>query len=279
MTRMRCMWIVGVLAAVAMAVPPPAPDKTPDAPKGEKTPGASKGEKTPDAPKGEKPKAGPFGEYAALAAELKLTDEQKEKLEQTLKASAEELSAWQDDKSKGQRLLEIHKAMKEAKVAGKEPDDAKALGTEQKALMTELADLKAKQEAALMGILTDEQKASLTGLRIYAGLVGKRSWLGLTDEQKAKIKDLCITAGKEMDQVKDQPGPKGQKDPQAEQTRKEALQKLENGLREVLTEEQKAKLDAMRKEGPKEGKKPGAPAEGAPKDTETKNPKKSAENK
>ena len=212
------MWLLCSLAALALVVAP-ALAKEKEAPKVGESVGGEK-------PKMEKTKS-PFGQYAPMIAELKLTDEQKQRMQEVMKVCAEELAAW----------------------------------------WQEMGKMQEKHEAAVVAVLTPEQQAEWKGLKVYLGIVGKFGKIELSEDQKTKIKALCADAAKEMEkQAADMKGKEGGKGEKGEKSSKglgEVWQKLQADVAELLTPEQKAKLEEMRKEGGKEGsKKPGAPVEG-----------------
>ena len=212
------MWLLCSLAALALVVAP-ALAKEKEAPKVGESVGGEK-------PKMEKTKS-PFGQYAPMIAELKLTDEQKQRMQEVMKVCAEELAAW----------------------------------------WQEMGKMQEKHEAAVVAVLTPEQQAEWKGLKVYLGIVGKFGKIELSEDQKTKIKALCADAAKEMEKqaadMKEKEGGKGEKGEKSWKGMGEVWQKLQADVAELLTPEQKAKLEEMKKEGGKEGsKKPGAPVEG-----------------
>jgi Spy/CpxP family protein refolding chaperone len=251
------MWLLCSLAALALVVAP-ALAKEKEAPKVGESVGGEK-------PKMEKTKS-PFGQYAPMIAELKLTDEQKQRMQEVMKVCAEELAAWQKDPEKGGKMQELQKAMGELNKA-ENKEKIKALGAEMKTLWQEMGKIQEKHEAAVVAVLTPEQQAEWKGLKVYLGIVGKFGKIELSEDQKTKIKALCADAAKEMEKqaadMKEKEGGKGEKGEKSWKGMGEVWQKLQADVAELLTPEQKAKLEEMRKEGGKEGsKKPGAPVEG-----------------
>ena len=127
-----------------------------------------------------KPKSGLRGEYGIMASELKLTDEQKAKLIEVVKAQAAAR------KERAAEAAPIRKELAEARKA-KNKDKVKELAAKLKGLRV---DRKAEQ-ATIMDILTDEQKAAWAGFTVYRNACRKFGRAKLTDDQKNAIRDLC----------------------------------------------------------------------------------------
>jgi Spy/CpxP family protein refolding chaperone len=200
-----------------------------------------------DKPKGgakaDKPKSALKGEYLIMtsdAAGLKLTDEQKKKMEDAAKAYQDALDAW--TKEKGKKLEELQKALSELRKAEKKDEEKiKAANAEVKPLVEERDKLREKLQADIMAILTDEQKAAWTAFKLYTTQCNKYRKAELTDEQKAKVKDLCVTTVKEMGDGKDK------------KVVNEAQKKLDAAIQALLTAEQKAKMEKKADTPPKAG--------------------------
>ena len=120
------------------------------------------------------------GEYAIMVSELKLTDDQKAKLVEIVKAQGEA------KKAAAEKSAPLKKEMAEAKKAG-DKDKLKELGAKLKELR---GDPKADQ-AAIQAILTDEQKAAWAGFNVFRNACRKFGKAKLTDDQKKAIRDLC----------------------------------------------------------------------------------------
>ena len=127
-----------------------------------------------------KPKSALHGEYAIMASELKLTDEQKTKFIETVKAQSEARKAL------AEKAAPIKKEMAEARKA-KDKEKCKELAAKLKELH---GDSKA-DKAAIMAILSDEQKAAWAGFEVYRNALRKFGRAKLTDDQKKAIRDIC----------------------------------------------------------------------------------------
>jgi Spy/CpxP family protein refolding chaperone len=198
MKRGRCLLFAGLSVLLASGVARAAPG---DAPAGAQTGPASK------AP------AALRGEWAILAAELQLTDDQKAKLLSRLTAYAEASAGW--DKQYGEKM----KAAREAK-------DANAV----RALTQSQENLAADRDADVQALLTADQKVKWEGFKLYRAEMLALRRANPSDDQKAKVRDLCDAAGKEF------AGLKAEKDLQA------ARAKLRQAALDVLTPEQQETL-------------------------------------
>ena len=123
------------------------------------------------------------GEYGIMASELKLTDEQKAKFAEILKAQSEA------KKALAEKAAPIKKELAEARKA-KDKDKMKELGAKLKELK---GDSKA-DKAALMAVLTDAQKADWDSFTIYRNVSRKFGKAKLTEDQKKAIRDMCSKA-------------------------------------------------------------------------------------
>jgi len=151
----------------------------------EADPGKKKRERParPKKDRRKKPKSGLRGEYAIMASELKLTDDQKAKLTEIIKAQAEAR------KANAPKAAELRKQIAEAKKAGDKPK-VKELMAKAKELR---GDPKANREK-VMAILTDEQKAQWASFSVYRNVCRKFGRAKLTDDQKKAIRALCADA-------------------------------------------------------------------------------------
>lgn len=131
-------------------------------------------------PRVKKPKSPFRGEYAIMASELKLTEEQKTKMAGILKAQAE------NKKAMAEASKPLRTAMMEAKKA-KNKEKAKELAAKLKELR---GDPKA-DKAKIMAILTPEQKTSWSQFNVYRSACRRFGRAKLTDDQKQAIKNMC----------------------------------------------------------------------------------------
>lgn len=127
-----------------------------------------------------KAKSGLRGEYAIMVSVLKLTDDQKAKLIEIVKAQGEA------KKALAEKSAPLRKEMAEAKKAGD-----KAKGKEIAAKLKELRGDRKASRAEIQAILTDEQKTAWAAFNVYRNACRKFAKCKLTDDQKKAIRDLC----------------------------------------------------------------------------------------
>jgi len=131
------------------------------------------------------------GQWALMVKELELTDEQKAKVEEILKAQAEARTAWKKDK--GAQYRELAQAMAEAR-KDKNAEAAKELSEQIAELRKEQEAIAAKEKADVMAILTPEQKANWPRARFTSQLLTVFARARLTGEQQAKVRALAKDA-------------------------------------------------------------------------------------
>lgn len=148
-------------------------------------------EKTPAA---EKAKDALRGEYAIMASECKLTEDQQTALKAKLAARDAALAEW--TKANGEKFKALQEALKKAREAG-DKDAAKKASDELKTVEAERAKINAQFQADLQAILTPEQKAAWEVFRLYRAMMARYKKANLTDEQTAKIREACAAAAKE----------------------------------------------------------------------------------
>ena len=171
-----CKWLLCVLMALTLTAGSALAAKD----------GAKPKKKRPDRVKKErvkKPKSALRGEYAIMASELKLTQEQQAKFVETIKAQSEAKKALVE------KAAPIKKELAEARKA-KDKDKVKELGAKLKELQ---GDPKA-DKAAIMALLSDEQKAAWAGFELYRNALRKFGKAKLTDDQKKAARDICTTS-------------------------------------------------------------------------------------
>lgn len=165
------------------------------------------------------------GEFAIMASELKLTDDQKAQLAEKVKAKEEAAAKW--DAANGEKLKALMETAKKAKEAGDKAASKRA-AEELKALRDDQEKATADAEAAIMGALTPEQKAQWDGFKVYRVAMMRFKKCNLTDEQTAKVKAACQDAAKSI----------------TPETKAKATQELYKKIEEtILTAEQKPLLE------------------------------------
>jgi len=169
-------WLLCVLMAVALTGSAVFAEQADPAGKKKKKPNRVRKQRPPRKRKAK----GLRGEYAIMASELKLTDEQQKQLLEIVKARAEAR------KAKNAEAAELKKQYNEAKKA-KDKAKANELRAKLKALR---GDPKADR-AKILAILTDEQKAQWSVFQLYRNVCRKFGRAKLTDDQKTAIRALC----------------------------------------------------------------------------------------
>jgi Spy/CpxP family protein refolding chaperone len=198
----------------------------------EKTPAAQ--EKAAAVDKGDKLR----GEYAILAAECKLTEEQQNTLKTKVAARRDAQEAWM--KTNGSKLESLQETVKKPK----DPNDKEAIkraSEELKALEADRLKIQATFEADLKALMTPEQQALWGAFRLYRPLMGRYKKLNLTEEQTKKAKDAAAAAAKELGEVKGD-------DKEARKAKADVAAKLRKTVEEtILTAEQR---EILNKPGP-----------------------------
>jgi Spy/CpxP family protein refolding chaperone len=238
----RCKWwLCGLGVLLAVFSPAMAQEKGPEGEKPKRTRGEGR----------ERPGRPPSVErdlYSVMVKELKLTDEQKTKLQAILKEHKEKADAW--NKENGEKLKELQSKLREARKA-KNEEQAKALSQQIKPLQDAQKKLEVEKMAAATAILTPEQQKAWKAYQFYTEVVRRYARMRLNDEQDKQIRELCAAAQKEIDAL----------EPKNKEGRKKIVDDLHTKIvAEVLTQEQR---DRMRTRGQKRGEKerPGAAGE------------------
>lgn len=187
MKRLFCVvWALALLALMARPVLVQA------APADEDKPKKARKEK-PNRPK--KGKSGLRGEYAIMGSVLKLTDDQKAKLEALIKEMNEAVRT--EMEAAKEKMAEVKKEMEAAKKA-----KDKAAGQAARKKMTELKKaslaVKAGFQKKILELLTAEQRGKWGGFVLYRRVSGMFAKAKLTDDQKKTIRPLCDAAAKEL---------------------------------------------------------------------------------
>ena len=138
------------------------------------------------------------GEYAMLANEAGLTDEQKAQLEAMLKeAKTAQAQAAQANKEK---LAELKKKIADAKEA-KNKVAMKAAAKEMKDLRGAAAKAKKEFWAKVMALLTPKQKLKWAAFKLYRSACRRLAKAKMTDDQKAAARKLCDATAKQLGDV------------------------------------------------------------------------------
>lgn len=186
--------LVAALVAAPVAVAEEAKEKAP-----------AEAKETPSTAKEQAPAKESMlrGEYAIMAAECKLTDEQQNVLRAKIAARREAQEAWM--KANGSKLETLQEAVKNPK----DPSDKEAIqraAEELKALEADRAKIPAAFEADLQALLTPEQQQSWATFRLNRLEMTRYKKTGLTPDQAKKIEEACAAAAKETLAVKGDDG-------------------------------------------------------------------------
>ena len=136
-------------------------------------------------------------EYDLMVRELKLTEQQQADLKVKVKAKEDAAAAW--DAANAEKLKAAEDAAKAARGAN-DPAAKKTAAENLKALRTQRDEATATASAAILTVLTPEQRAAWEAFKLYGTVVGRYKKLTLTEEQQAKIKAACAVASKELEE-------------------------------------------------------------------------------
>ncbi|HUU91498.1 MAG TPA: hypothetical protein VM238_09830 [Phycisphaerae bacterium] len=187
------------------------------------------------------------GEYAIMASQCELTDQQKADLEAKVKARVEAQKAWME--ANGDKASALREAYKKAREA-KDEDAAKKARDDLKALEEGRSKIETDTMAAILAVLTPEQKAKWEGFRVYRTLMGRYKRTDLAEEQQTKIRDLAAAAAGDLAGLRSE-------DKDARNKAREADKKLRQTIEEnVLTAAQRETLQKKPEPKPKPDKKP-----------------------
>jgi hypothetical protein len=137
-----------------------------------------------------------------LVRECKLTAKQQADAKAKIKARDAALAAW--DKANAQKMEAAEAAAKDAR-AGGDADARKKASAELRALRTAREESAAQASAAVLAVLTPEQKAAWDGYQLYKSIAARYRKAELTEEQLAKVKAGCAVAAKELAEAGDDP--------------------------------------------------------------------------
>jgi hypothetical protein len=231
----KCAWVATMAVSVAMLLV------------AESAPASEAGGKKP--PK--KPSMRLRGEWAIMASHLKLDDEQKAKIIGALTATKEANA--EKRKELAAKSKELMAQAKAARKAGQK-DKYAELRKQARDLAAEMRALSKNEMAAVMAILSDEQKAEYRAYSVdrYVRARLGRKEVKLTDEQTTKIGEIAKAALAALE---------GEPDGDAMKTLRATV--LEKATKEVLTDEQRAAYEKRGGRGKKERKRPPKRDEGA----------------
>ncbi|MFB3893711.1 MAG: Spy/CpxP family protein refolding chaperone [Phycisphaerae bacterium] len=142
-----------------------------------------------------------LGQYAEMVSVCELSDEQVAKLEQKVAAMRETSSAfWKDNQEK---LTKLNKDLIDARAA-KDDQKVKQLQDEIKALYDKSRQLFAESQAAILAVLTPQQRITWDSYNLRKSLTTVRyRRITLTPEQEKKLQEFCDEAAKEVGNLKD----------------------------------------------------------------------------
>jgi len=135
-----------------------------------------------------------------LVRECKLTAKQQADVKAKIKARDDALAAW--DKANAEKVQAAETAAKDARAQNDAEARKKASG-ELRALRTAREESAAEATAAVLAVLTPEQKAAWNGYQLYQSIAARYRKADLTEEQLAKIKAACAVAAKELGEIDD----------------------------------------------------------------------------
>ena len=172
-------------------------------------------------------------QFDLMVSECKLTDEQQTALKGKAKARDDALAAWNTANAE---KVEAAEAAAKAARSGTDASAKKQAGAAVRALATERAAATAAADAAMLTVLTAEQKAKWQAFQLYQTVMKRFRKVELTDAQTAKVKAACGAACKELGAVE------GDADDKAARKVKSAVDgKLRWAIENViLTPEQRA---------------------------------------
>jgi len=133
-------------------------------------------------------------EFDLMVGELKLTDGQKAQIQEKMKAKEAALDAWNTANAEKVKAAEDAAA----KAKGGDSTARKSAAEARKELQAGRDQATAEATAAILAVLTDEQKKTWDGLKLYQTLAARYKKVSLTEEQQAKAKAVCVLAAQEL---------------------------------------------------------------------------------
>jgi len=129
-----------------------------------------------------------------MIEELKISGDQKAKLEAKFKAVEEAGAAW--DKANAEKIQAADEAAAAAK--GGDAEAKKKASTARRELSSARAEALVDAEAAVLTVLTAEQKIAWAGYELYETTIRRFRRVEWTEDQQAKIKAACAIAAKQQ---------------------------------------------------------------------------------
>jgi len=163
--------------------------------------GRKKGEKDRQGAKARKKSSGLRGEYAIMASQCNLTDEQKDQLEAKVQARKKALAEW--DKAHSEKFADLKKAIQEAREAGNQ-EEAKRLRDQRKALKAERRRLDDQAMAEVYAVLTPDQQVTWTGFRLYRRAMRWYKRADLSEAQEGTIRKMADAAARQLADADDE---------------------------------------------------------------------------
>jgi len=136
--------------------------------------------------------------FDQLVRECKLTDKQQADVKAKIKARDDALAAW--DKANAEKMQAAEAAAKEAR-ANKDADARKKTSGELRALRKAREESAATATAAVLTVLTGEQKVSWAAYQLFQSTAGRYRRAELTEEQLARVKRACAFAAREIAEI------------------------------------------------------------------------------
>lgn len=190
-------------------------------------------------------------ECELMLAELQLNAEQQAQLKEKCKAKEDALAAW--NAANADKLRAAEDAAKAAKTAA-DPAARKRANDDLKALHAERDRAAADAAAAVLAVLTPEQRAAWDAFKLYQTVIQRYRKAEPTGEQLAKIKAACRIACKELEAYQGD-------DKAAKKGRAETSGKLYWAIEAVILTPEQRELTA--KDAGRKKAEPAAPAPGA----------------
>ena len=133
-----------------------------------------------------------------LVRECTLGEDQQAEVRAKIKARDEILAKWDNENAERMQAAEI--AAQDAKDAN-DADKKKEAGRTLRELRTEREESAGDAGAAILKVLTPDQKAAWQGYLLYQSTVKRYRRAELDEEQQKKIRDACDVAAKELGEV------------------------------------------------------------------------------
>jgi len=177
-----------------------------------------------------KPKEPEVSLLDQLIKECKLTEKQQAAVKAKVKVRDDALAAW--DKANAEKVQAAKDAVKDARSRQDDEARKKASG-ELRALQTARKESAAEATAAVMTVLTPQQKAAWGAYQLYQSTITRYRRAELTQEQLAKIKAACAEVSKELAEI-------GDDHAKPEKAKRDIARKLQWGINVfILTPEQR----------------------------------------